>query len=325
MQPHKYLIQHQFQDVDDFAQTTRAWNLDIHQLERGSFKGDLLQFGTGNTMVSHAEIYPDTYQRGEPPQGLRTFCVLADPLSHVNWRHKKVSANAVMAFPPGTELDVVSQGGKLEVFTLSFSDEILAVVSESVGFHNVDKLLNGKDVIAVKPQVMTELRRFLHRIRRRLKDVPTILETASLNDELEFDMTRNLLATLSCSRAKMPQPSKRMRDIALKRVEDFLIAFPHSPHTVRDICQVASVSERTLEYAFKERFGISPKSFLLVLRLNGVRRLLKDANTISTTITDLASRWGFWHMSQFAADYRRFFGELPSATFKKTRLLNRMG
>ena len=35
------------------------------------------------------------------------------------------------------------------------------------------------------------------------------------------------------------------------------------------------------------------------------------------TITDIAKRWGFWHMGQFAADYKKQFGELPSETVKR--------
>jgi AraC family ethanolamine operon transcriptional activator len=34
------------------------------------------------------------------------------------------------------------------------------------------------------------------------------------------------------------------------------------------------------------------------------------------TIQDIASHWGFWHLSQFAQDYKKLFGELPSATLK---------
>ena len=64
MQPEHFIIRHRFQDVDDFAQTARAWDLNIKQLERGRFKGDLLQFGTGNVMVAQAEFYPGTYQQG---------------------------------------------------------------------------------------------------------------------------------------------------------------------------------------------------------------------------------------------------------------------
>jgi AraC family ethanolamine operon transcriptional activator len=35
------------------------------------------------------------------------------------------------------------------------------------------------------------------------------------------------------------------------------------------------------------------------------------------TIQDIASHWGFWHLSQFAQDYRQLFGELPSDTLHK--------
>ncbi|MEO1130540.1 MAG: helix-turn-helix domain-containing protein, partial [Planctomycetota bacterium] len=31
-------------------------------------------------------------------------------------------------------------------------------------------------------------------------------------------------------------------------------------------------------------------------------------------IADVAGAHGFWHMGQFAADYRRMFGERPSET-----------
>jgi AraC family ethanolamine operon transcriptional activator len=36
-------------------------------------------------------------------------------------------------------------------------------------------------------------------------------------------------------------------------------------------------------------------------------------------IGDVAARWGFWHFSQFSADYRRMFGELPSETLRGAR------
>ena len=67
MQPNPFLIRHHFDDIDDFSQTARAWNLIIDQLERGKFKADLLQFGTRDVVIAHADFYPGTYQRGEPP------------------------------------------------------------------------------------------------------------------------------------------------------------------------------------------------------------------------------------------------------------------
>jgi len=40
-------------------------------------------------------------------------------------------------------------------------------------------------------------------------------------------------------------------------------------------------------------------------------------------VADVANRHGFWHMGQFAKDYRKTFGELPSETLKRSRVENR--
>jgi AraC family ethanolamine operon transcriptional activator len=33
-------------------------------------------------------------------------------------------------------------------------------------------------------------------------------------------------------------------------------------------------------------------------------------------VQDVAAAWGFWHLSQFATDYRKLFGMRPSETLK---------
>ena len=88
------------------------------------------------------------------------------------------------------------------------------------------------------------------------------------------------------------------------------------PLTVRELYQAAGVSGRTLEHAFLEHFGVTPKTYIQAYRLNGVRKLLKECDPDSTKIVDVANRWGFWHMGHFANDYRKLFGELPSETLR---------
>ena len=46
------------------------------------------------------------------------------------------------------------------------------------------------------------------------------------------------------------------------------------------------------------------------------RQELKAAPA-GTTVREIARRWGFRHTGEFAADYRRLFGELPSETFNR--------
>ena len=53
-------------------------------------------------------------------------------------------------------------------------------------------------------------------------------------------------------------------------------------------------------------------------RLNAARRELRHGGP-DTVVADVANHQGFWHMGQFAADYRRMFGELPRETLARAR------
>ena len=54
-----------------------------------------------------------------------------------------------------------------------------------------------------------------------------------------------------------------------------------------------------------------------LISLNGVRSQLKNADSPYASVQDAAAAYGFWHMSQFAVDYRQLFGERPSETIKR--------
>jgi transcriptional regulator GlxA family with amidase domain len=77
------------------------------------------------------------------------------------------------------------------------------------------------------------------------------------------------------------------------------------------------VSERTLEYAFKEVMGLTPMTYLVRLRLHRVRQALLAGTQGSTTVSAEALNWGFWHFGEFSRAYKACFGELPSDTLRR--------
>jgi len=85
------------------------------------------------------------------------------------------------------------------------------------------------------------------------------------------------------------------------------------PVTMEELCQLTHVSRRTLQYSFTAILGISPLQFLRLTRLNRVRRALRSASP-EQSVTEIATYWGFWHLGQFAHDYKQQFGECPSHT-----------
>jgi AraC family ethanolamine operon transcriptional activator len=88
------------------------------------------------------------------------------------------------------------------------------------------------------------------------------------------------------------------------------------PIRVSHLAAAAGVSERTLETAFKEYFGVCPKRYLLVRQLHSMRHALQAADPDAESVTEILIRHGEWEFSRFARRYRDLFGELPSATLK---------
>ena len=113
------------------------------------------------------------------------------------------------------------------------------------------------------------------------------------------------------------RPSLRSRDRAMRRCLECLEQPDWVNLSPALLCEYAGVAERTLQYAFRERFGLTPAAFLTARRLASARRLLRQAETGAPSVGDIAASLGFWHLSHFATDYRRAFGELPSETLKR--------
>jgi AraC family ethanolamine operon transcriptional activator len=117
------------------------------------------------------------------------------------------------------------------------------------------------------------------------------------------------VANASTNAERLPR-----RDQAVDRAKAYISNCRSWPLKVRQLCEATGVSERTLQYAFLAHFGVTPKSYIRAYCLNQVRRELKRTDQNDAKISEIAGRWGFWHMGQFAADYRAQFAELPSQT-----------
>jgi len=160
---------------------------------------------------------------------------------------------------------------------------------------------------------------------RRLTDVAA--REPELFDEREkerraahVELVELLLQTLGGARDVEPTRHERTRQAQsaiVKAVEDYAMSRAGEEIYVSDLCRVAAVSERTLEYAFKEVMGMSPVAYLIRVRLHRVRQALLAATQGSTTVSAEALEWGFWHFGEFSRAYKACFGELPSDTLRR--------
>jgi AraC-like DNA-binding protein len=129
-----------------------------------------------------------------------------------------------------------------------------------------------------------------------------------------------LLEAMGSSKDHEPTRKERTRQghsQIVQIAEEYVTTHTEERVSVTDLCKVADVSERTLQYAFQEVTGMTPIAFLTRLRLHRVRQALREATHRTTTVSAEALRWGFWHFGDFSQAYKNCFRELPSETLKR--------
>jgi len=118
-----------------------------------------------------------------------------------------------------------------------------------------------------------------------------------------------------------PEPDHRLARAVpedVKRAVDYMRRHLGRKITMADLTMVSGVAERTLAKHFHNVFGLSPLNYARQLRLTTAREGFLNG-TQGASVTDVATRFGFTHLGRFSAQYRRAFGEPPSATFRRAR------
>jgi AraC-like DNA-binding protein len=134
--------------------------------------------------------------------------------------------------------------------------------------------------------------------------------------ELESAVMTHLLLTVpnQLTRASNAGPAQPRRS-SIQHVIDEIDDQPHRGWTSTDLAVHAGMSPRALQAGFHEIVGMSPTAYLRGVRLERAR----DDLLAGAMVTDVAVRWGFFHLGRFAQHFRQRFGELPSDTSRRGR------
>lgn len=311
--PQQELIhRHHFSDFDVFTHALAKWQLEFNQLDHGKFSGNLEQLRTKHVIIERAQLNRKIEQKGVAPPNCRTFAI--PNLNHTpyNWRGKHIASNKLISFASEIEMHSVSAPG-FDLFAASISNETLTNAAKMLGYESHESILEREHVVNLQKKHLHSLRHFLTSIFQT-PSAPARSRKA-ITHELESDLPILLLKIFTSEDKKQPAPSLLSRRRALSLARDVIENAEEPITSVYELCQLSGMGERNLRYAFMDEYGIPPKAYLHVRRLNTARRILRNAPT-ALCIADVANQQGFWHMGQFAADYRKMFGELPSETLK---------
>jgi AraC family transcriptional regulator, ethanolamine operon transcriptional activator len=304
-------------DADVHAANLTGWNQLYDQLTPGQFHGSISELWMGKLQVfrevtSHAvrqscQIWPNSLWFGIPLND--------DDLSKVGI--SCIDKDAIAVRSGGAEFQLLTPNNFAILGIVVEQQELAEYVQTTEHVSISPSSFNG-NLLRIGQIRRTGLRRLFQEMLKEVSYSPQLL----LNQSSRHAIRSSVLLALSevCSmqvRPDRPSSTHISQHSLVCRIREYVLSRGEDPVAISDICRDFYVSRRTLQNAFHSVVGMSPVAYLRAVRLNGVRRMLRDHSSRVTCVQDAAARWGFWHLSQFACDYRKLFGERPSDSLRQ--------
>jgi len=149
------------------------------------------------------------------------------------------------------------------------------------------------------------------------KTAPDILAKPEVARAIEEALVEAMILCLTEGHLDDVRTVHRHRASVMRRLEEVLTSTPDRPLYMPQLCATVGASYTTLRDCCQEYLGMSPKRYLWLRRMHLVRRVLRSADAEKTTVTEIATDYGFWELGRFAGAYRSLFGEPPSAALRR--------
>jgi AraC family ethanolamine operon transcriptional activator len=297
-------------DADEQAHNLKDWQQQYDQISHGEFYGRISEISlkhvhafreyTSQSVRQQCNVWPDSIWLGFSAD---------NKTCRINGHN--VGNQTLMVRPGNTEFELVSPE-QFNIYGIVANQSALMEVAEKQDIASNLSLLNSP-MRDWSPQKLDQLKKLLNQFIK-----PTHAESVGkLEEDILLMAMLDILQQDDTERREPPSLAKRQAVVA--KVKEHLLSHPNKQITITELCELAHVSRRTLQYSFEDVLGISPLRYLRISRLNSVRRTLLSDIRDDETILRIAERWGFWHAGQFAHDYTQLFGENPSQTRLRTR------
>jgi len=304
------LICAEFGHIDEFCQSVQTWDAKFYPLSSartGEPAASIIQTGSNNCQYTCAKFGSALKQFGAPPKGFVTFSFMEAPTRGYWWRGHILDSSMARVLPVGGELQSISPPGFC-VHTLSVTEERIEAIASR---NEIDLPLPSQrmEIFHVPEIALQRILICLRAMRNKMQPFPQDHVGEILDQVIPLWICPHTVALVK-------KPSLRARDIAVHKSLEFLEQCDLTELSLQRLLDQCSVSERTLDYAYRERLGASPAAFIKQYRLVSARALLRHAEPGELTVGKIAAKTGFSHLGQFSTDYRRAFGELPKETLR---------
>jgi AraC family ethanolamine operon transcriptional activator len=301
------------EDPASFELALRPWELLCSPSTRGQFKHCITLLKT--PLFS---IYRENFNLAARVQGLSPAgtLVLAIPLGIGRqaqyWRDSH-SGNTLPSTLPGP-LDVMIKKGHSQLVIMVDLDYCRRCLDEQLA----DALLEmvAAHTLPIRHQTLCGLISWGEGVLALVRSDPVIVGDTAVLDVIMQELVCHLSLIAAELEPISAKATNSNRQIGMRRAFEYLRHNRETRVSVSDLLEVSGISERSLQYAFREAFGVTPLAFMKRRRLHFARQQLQTACHEDTSVSKVATGLGFYELGRFASDYRQIFGQLPSETLR---------
>jgi AraC-like DNA-binding protein len=235
------------------------------------------------------------------------------------WRDgglEKTTVGSAAVFTPGTPVDLNWSDDCREVCIKVSEDQMQRQLETMLG-RPVRKRIVFARSMSLSARACRDWFGLVRLLAREAGQADGILAHRLAVDNLQHLLVQGLLLIQPHNYAEaLAEDEPSASAAVVRRAIDLMHAHPEIPWGTAQLARATGVSARALQKAFQRSGQPPPMTYLRRLRLHKARAELAAHNPNQLTVTAVASRWGFLHLSRFAQQYRQLFGESPSETLR---------
>jgi AraC-like DNA-binding protein len=303
-----------FTDPGAFQAAIHGAHVEILPTKNGDFRAELTRIAFYRLRLQRfSEILPRIY-RGALTTNRIAFGFLTDSKQPA-MRHRGVDVSPSEIITADRKEMHRQTSAPCRWGTLSLTPQEFAASCKSLVGRPLTRLSEG-GVVRPSPQHMSRLLRLHCAAEQLSKTAPDILGNPEVARALGNELIQTIIMCASESTLVNGSVSNTNHSRIMAQFEDHIEEHKTDSLYIADICTALRVSERTLRSSCQEQLDMSPIKYLWLRRMHLARRALRRSTSRMSTVTRIATSYGFWELGRFAVEYRSLFGESPSATLR---------
>jgi AraC family ethanolamine operon transcriptional activator len=305
-------------DASELATRIPGWEVELTQLQPGAFTGHLIAIPLGPVLVCCGKFDQPLLQHIAGPPG--SMIVNRPGRGSAPIRHLGHEVQDDECFVGGPASEGEAIGGVVQFpTTLSVRLDAWEAARQWVSdanFLSVRGTMLRRTGLQWANSFLDAMEWIVDAFTQYPETVARVDVRASLADLL---LTRIDALGVGAFPVRQDRQTRIHRRVAVERARQYIHSNLAEPIRLSHLCRFACTEARALEYGFRDVVGLSPMAYIRTTRLHHARRQLRSTVVSRRSISEIALDCGFWHLSQFAVDYKALFGESPSVTFRRTQ------